>query len=169
MRLRLRHALWRAAASALPQPRPLRRHPSTPQPTAHSLASPHPLLFLSFAPCSKQHDFGSDIIPGAKDLGFKVQAHLFKGYWEDIGTVRAFYESNLALTDSPDPKFRCGGAEEEGGGGGGAWRWGAGVVARRRAGGGPAEGRARSRQRRAAGVRRGWAHPDGWENFTALA
>lgn len=27
---------------------------------------------------------------------------------EDIGTVRAFYESNLALTDSPSPKFRCG-------------------------------------------------------------
>ncbi|KAL4427779.1 hypothetical protein ABPG75_001868 [Micractinium tetrahymenae] len=54
---------------------------------------------------SKQHDFGSDIIPGAKDLGYKVQAHLFKGYWEDIGTVRAFYESNLALTDSPNPNF----------------------------------------------------------------
>ncbi|PSC75177.1 ADP-glucose pyrophosphorylase small subunit isoform A [Micractinium conductrix] len=54
---------------------------------------------------SKQHDFGSDIIPGAKDLGYKVQAHLFKGYWEDIGTVRAFYESNLALTDSPNPQF----------------------------------------------------------------
>jgi len=54
---------------------------------------------------SQQHDFGSDIIPGAKDLGYKVQAHLFKGYWEDIGTVRAFYESNLALTDSPDPQF----------------------------------------------------------------
>lgn len=54
---------------------------------------------------SKQHDFGSDIIPGAKDLGAKVQAHLFKGYWEDIGTVRAFYESNLALTDSPNPNF----------------------------------------------------------------
>ncbi len=32
-------------------------------------------------PRSKQHDFGSDIIPGAKDLGYKVQAHLFKGYW----------------------------------------------------------------------------------------
>ena len=28
-----------------------------------------------------------------------------QGYWEDIGTVRAFYESNLALTDSPNPNF----------------------------------------------------------------
>ncbi|EFN59695.1 hypothetical protein CHLNCDRAFT_56519 [Chlorella variabilis] len=60
-------------------------------------------------PRRQQHDFGSDIIPGAKELGCKVQAHLFKGYWEDIGTVRAFYESNLALTDSPNPNFRCGG------------------------------------------------------------
>lgn len=28
-----------------------------------------------------------------------------RSYWEDIGTVRAFYESNLALTDSPNPNF----------------------------------------------------------------
>lgn len=52
-----------------------------------------------------EHDFGSDIIPGAKELGFPVQAYLFKGYWEDIGTVRAFYDANLALTDSPQPAF----------------------------------------------------------------
>ena len=36
-----------------------------------------------------------------------VQAYLYQGYWEDIGTVEAFYESNLALTDNPAPKFRC--------------------------------------------------------------
>ena len=54
------------------------------------------------------HDFGSDIIPGAKNAGHHVQAHLFQGYWEDIGTVRAFYDANLGLTDSPTPKFRCG-------------------------------------------------------------
>ena len=33
-----------------------------------------------------------------------VQAHLFKGYWEDIGTIQAFYEANLDLA-SPLPKF----------------------------------------------------------------
>ena len=27
-----------------------------------------------------------------------AQAYLFKGYWEDIGTIRSFYEANLALT-----------------------------------------------------------------------
>lgn len=34
-----------------------------------------------------------------------IQAYLYDGYWEDIGTVEAFYEANLALTDSPQPKF----------------------------------------------------------------
>ena len=35
-----------------------------------------------------------------------VQAYLYDGYWEDIGTIEAFYEANLALTDSPTPDFR---------------------------------------------------------------
>lgn len=48
-------------------------------------------------------DFGREIIPAAiKD--YNVQAHLFKNYWEDIGTIRAFYEANLDLA-SPLPKF----------------------------------------------------------------
>lgn len=39
-------------------------------------------------------------------MGMHVQAYLYDGYWEDIGTVEAFYEANLALTDEPAPKFR---------------------------------------------------------------
>jgi glucose-1-phosphate adenylyltransferase len=43
-------------------------------------------------------DFGKDVIPQAiKDR--HVSAFIFNGYWEDIGTVRAFYEANLGLTD----------------------------------------------------------------------
>jgi glucose-1-phosphate adenylyltransferase len=53
------------------------------------------------------NDFGSEIIPGAKDIGKHVQAYLYDGYWEDIGTIEAFYRSNLGLTDSPNPNFRC--------------------------------------------------------------
>ncbi len=49
-------------------------------------------------------DFGKEIIPdAAKD--YNVQAYLFKDYWEDIGTIEAFYEANLALTQQPQPPF----------------------------------------------------------------
>lgn len=48
-------------------------------------------------------DFGKEIIPAAIDK-YSVQAHLFNGYWEDIGTIRAFYQANLDLA-SPLPKF----------------------------------------------------------------
>ena len=51
-----------------------------------------------------QTDFGKEIIPAAaKDLN--VQAYLFNGYWEDIGTIEAFYDANMALTKQPDPPF----------------------------------------------------------------
>ncbi len=48
-------------------------------------------------------DFGREIIPDAIKK-CNVQAHLFKDYWEDIGTIRSFYEANLDLA-SPLPKF----------------------------------------------------------------
>lgn len=43
------------------------------------------------------NDFGSEIIPGANAKGYHVQAYLFDGYWEDIGTVESFYLANLNL------------------------------------------------------------------------
>jgi glucose-1-phosphate adenylyltransferase len=48
-------------------------------------------------------DFGREIIPGAI-RNYNVQAFLFDGYWEDIGTIDAFYLANLDMT-SPMPKF----------------------------------------------------------------
>ncbi len=48
-------------------------------------------------------DFGKEVIPAAIKM-FNVQAYLFKGYWEDIGTIRSFYQANLDLV-SPLPKF----------------------------------------------------------------
>jgi glucose-1-phosphate adenylyltransferase len=44
-------------------------------------------------------DFGKHIIPASLQKN-KVFAYIFQGYWEDIGTVRAFFEANLALTDT---------------------------------------------------------------------
>ena len=49
------------------------------------------------------HDFGKQIIPAA--LGERrVVAFPFTGYWNDIGTVRSFFETNLMLTE-PKPAF----------------------------------------------------------------
>jgi len=49
-------------------------------------------------------DFGKEIIPAAAG-DYNVQAYLFNGYWEDIGTMESFYEANLALTKQPQPPF----------------------------------------------------------------
>jgi glucose-1-phosphate adenylyltransferase len=47
-------------------------------------------------------DFGKHVIPASLKKN-KVFAYIFQGYWEDIGTVRAFFEANLALTDTVPP------------------------------------------------------------------
>ncbi len=49
-------------------------------------------------------DFGYDIIPHCVKNEPRVFGYEFNGYWRDIGTIRAFYETNLALT-MPDPPF----------------------------------------------------------------
>lgn len=54
-------------------------------------------------------DFGREVIPGAIKHG-KVHAHLFNGYWEDIGTIGAFYKANLDLA-AKIPKFNLFDAE----------------------------------------------------------
>jgi glucose-1-phosphate adenylyltransferase len=51
-----------------------------------------------------QTDFGKEIIPGAAGK-YNLQAFLFDGYWEDIGTIESFYDANLALTQQPLPAF----------------------------------------------------------------
>jgi len=50
-------------------------------------------------------DFGKEIIPASLARGDRLQSYLFDDYWEDIGTIGAFYEANLALTDQPNPAF----------------------------------------------------------------
>lgn len=52
---------------------------------------------------SDYHDFGKEVFPMSIRT-HKVQVHLFDGYWEDIGTIRSFYEANLDLT-LPDAPF----------------------------------------------------------------
>ncbi len=48
-------------------------------------------------------DFGKEIFPATIN-SHKVQMHLFDGYWEDIGTIRSFYDSNINLA-AETPEF----------------------------------------------------------------
>jgi len=50
-------------------------------------------------------DFGKELIPEALKRGDNLQSYVFDDYWEDIGTIGAFYEANLALTQQPQPPF----------------------------------------------------------------
>jgi glucose-1-phosphate adenylyltransferase len=50
-------------------------------------------------------DFGKEIIPASLERGDRLQTYLFDDYWEDIGTIGAFFEANLALTEQPTPPF----------------------------------------------------------------
>ena len=52
----------------------------------------------------EHEDFGRQVLPHA--VGDRhVQMHLFDGYWEDIGTIRSFYDANLNLC-KPDAPFK---------------------------------------------------------------
>ncbi len=48
-------------------------------------------------------DFGKHIIPDMIER-HRVMAYIFQGYWEDIGTIRSFFDANLMLTDTV-PQF----------------------------------------------------------------
>jgi glucose-1-phosphate adenylyltransferase len=52
---------------------------------------------------TEYHDFGREVFP-ASMRARKVHMHLFDGYWEDIGTIKSFYECNLDLA-RPNPPF----------------------------------------------------------------
>ena len=51
----------------------------------------------------EQHDFGKHIIPDAIKSR-RVFGYIFQGAWEDIGTIKAFFEANLELA-SENPRF----------------------------------------------------------------
>lgn len=46
---------------------------------------------------NSSHDFGKDIIPGMLNLGVKIYAYPFKGYWKDVGTIESLWEANMDL------------------------------------------------------------------------
>jgi glucose-1-phosphate adenylyltransferase len=48
-------------------------------------------------------DFGKHVLPSMLSTS-RVQAYFYDGYWEDVGTVRSYFDANLALTQ-PEPNF----------------------------------------------------------------
>jgi glucose-1-phosphate adenylyltransferase len=46
---------------------------------------------------NSEHDFGKDIIPQMLSEGRSLFAYKFTGYWRDVGTIQAFWESNMDL------------------------------------------------------------------------
>lgn len=52
---------------------------------------------------STHTDFGGDVIPAAIQSN-SVYGYDFDGYWEDIGTIRSFYDTNLSIA-RPNPPF----------------------------------------------------------------
>ena len=58
-------------------------------------------LLVDVLKSTTHQDFGKEIFPTLIEPK-NVQVHLFDGYWEDIGTIRAYYDANLQLaTDRP--------------------------------------------------------------------
>lgn len=61
-------------------------------------------LLLELLRTTEYEDFGREVFPQSIDSRH-VQMHVFDGYWEDIGTIRAFYEANLAMIQ-PDAPYK---------------------------------------------------------------
>ena len=51
---------------------------------------------------ARSTDFGKEVFPNSI-RSHKVYAHLFDGYWEDLGTIKAYHEANLALASDHPP------------------------------------------------------------------
>ncbi len=51
-----------------------------------------------------QHDFGKDIIPRMLQLGMRVFAYPYNGYWVDVGTVDSYWRAHMDLLYHP-PRF----------------------------------------------------------------
>jgi glucose-1-phosphate adenylyltransferase len=47
-------------------------------------------------------DFGKEIIPKALTT-YRVRPYIFRGYWADVGTIEAFYDANIQLTQRGTP------------------------------------------------------------------
>ncbi|HEX2948759.1 MAG TPA: glucose-1-phosphate adenylyltransferase [Armatimonadota bacterium] len=64
---------------------------------------------LELALDNEMTDFGKNVIPWCIEH-MRVFVHPFAGYWEDVGTIRTYFDAHMALTaDNPDFDFYAGG------------------------------------------------------------
>ncbi len=49
-------------------------------------------------------DFGSNVIPAMIDAGARVFGYRYNGYWQDVGTIQSYWETNMALLED-DPEL----------------------------------------------------------------
>jgi glucose-1-phosphate adenylyltransferase len=96
-----------AVLDALRIPEPLMKELGLPADAERFQASMGIYIFnrevLNEALDNQHVDFGKDVIP-EMITQYRVHSYIYQGYWEDIGTIRAFFDSNLQLTD-PVPAF----------------------------------------------------------------
>lgn len=48
---------------------------------------------------TSSHDFGKDILPAMLSNDSRMFTYHFKGYWKDVGTIQAYWEANMELTN----------------------------------------------------------------------
>jgi glucose-1-phosphate adenylyltransferase len=58
-------------------------------------------LAMDAADLDSTHDFGGDILPRAILDGARVHSHQFRGYWQDIGTIEAYWKTHMDLLEEP--------------------------------------------------------------------
>ncbi len=61
-------------------------------------------LMIDHADQSSHKDFGGDIIPKMLAGGHPIYAYTFEGYWQDVGTIDSYYQTQMELLDN-DPEF----------------------------------------------------------------
>lgn len=66
-------------------------------------------LLVELMTKTQYQDFGKEVFPQSINTR-QVQVHLFDDYWEDIGTIKAFYDANLSLV-RPNPPYQVSSAE----------------------------------------------------------
>jgi glucose-1-phosphate adenylyltransferase len=61
------------------------------------------LLWEDHMKQDSSHDFGKDILPRLVNLGGKVFAYPYEGYWVDVGTVNSYWQAHMDLLNTPSP------------------------------------------------------------------